>query len=355
MKVIYISSTVAFSGKGLITLGLGQYFLDKGLKVGYLKPLGKMPFRTKENIITDKLAHFVYQSLGLQDDVKNLCPVILTYELMVKRLRGEIQTFMPEVKKAFETIAQNKDIVLIGGAETIWLGSFLGISGFKIIEELGAKVLLVNKYTGDFFLDSVNETRKVLGKKLLGIVLNWVKEEQKLDIDELVIPWLEKQGIPVLGCIPYDSFLTAITVSELSERLAGRVICGQESLHNFVQNYLIGGMEVDKFVEYLRRTPDACVMVGGDRADIQLIAIEEGVRCLVLTGNLMPNEIIISKAEQRGVPIILVRENTYSIAQKIQDIAARLSLKEKEKVDKGLSLVNKYVNFERLEKILNQE
>jgi len=141
----------------------------------------------------------------------------------------------------------------------------------------------------------------------------------------------------------------------LSERLAGRVICGQESLHNFVQNYLIGGMEVDKFVEYLRRTPDACVMVGGDRADIQLIAIEEGVRCLVLTGNLMPNEIIISKAEQRGVPIILVRENTYSIAQKIQDIAARLSLKEKEKVDKGLSLVNKYVNFERLEKILNQE
>lgn len=354
MKVIYISSTVGFSGKGLITLGLGRYFLDKGLKVGYFKPLGKIPFKTEENIVTDKLAYFVYQSLGLKEDVKNLCPVILTYELMVKRLRGEMEDPMPQVKRAFETVAQNKDIVLVGGAETIWLGSFLGISGFKIIKELNAKVLLVNKYTGEVFLDGVGEVKGGLGQKLLGIIINWVREEQKPDIDELVIPWLEKQGIPVLGCIPYDNFLTSITVAELSERLRGRVICGQESLYNFVQNYLIGGMEVDKFVEYLRRTPNACVIVGGDRADIQLISIEQGVQCLVLTGNLMPNEIIISKAEQRGVPIILVRENTYFVAQRIQDIAARLSLKEKEKVDKGLTLVRKHVNFERLEKILNE-
>jgi hypothetical protein len=242
--------------------------------------------------------------------------------------------------------------VFVGGAETIWLGSFLGISGFKVTEELDARVLLVNKYTGDFFLDSVIEAKEILGKKLLGIVINWIRDEQKPDIDELVIPWLEKQGVPVLGCIPYDGFLTAITIAELSERLGGRVICGQESLNKFVQNYLIGGMEVDKFAEYLRRTTDVCVMVGGDRADIQLISIEEGVQCLVLTGNLMPNEIIISKAEQHGTSIILVRENTYSVAQKIQDIAARLSLKEKEKVDRGLVLVSKHVNFKRLEKIL---
>jgi hypothetical protein len=317
-----------------------------------------VPQRVNGDIITDKLAYFIYQSLGLKDDLESLCPVILSYELMVKKLRGEVDDLMPKVKKAFKVISQNKDIVLIGGAETIWLGSFLGISGQRVIEELNAKVLLVNKYTGDSFFDTITETKKIFSNRLLGAIINWVKKEQKLDVEELVIPWLEKKEIPVFGVLPYESFLTAITVAELSERLGGRVICGQESicgpesLHKFVINYLIGGMEVDKFTEYLRRTPYAGVIVGGDRADIQLIAIEEGAQCLVLTGNVIPNEIIISKAEQHGVPIIVIREDSYTAAQKIQDIAARLSLKEKEKVDRGLALVRKYVDFKRFESVL---
>ena len=354
MKTIYIGSTVPFSGKGLITLGLGKYFLGKGVKIGYFKPLGKLPIKVENNVITDKLAYFIYQSLGFKDDISQLCPVILNYELMVKRLRGEVEDLMSKVKEAFATISEGKDLVLIGGAETVWLGNFLGISGFKIAQALEAKVILVNKYTAELFLDTISEVKETIQDKLLGVVINWVKEEQKRDIEELVIPWLEKKDIPVLGVIPYDSFLTAVTVAELCERLGGRVITGQEGLNNFIQNYLIGGMEVDKFTEYLRRTPDVAVIVGGDRADIQLVSIEERVKCLVLTGNLMPNEIIISKAEQRGVPIILLRDDTYVAAQKIQDIATRLSLKEKEKVERGLTLVNKHFDFARLEQLLKE-
>ncbi len=351
MKKIYIGSTVPFSGKGLITLGLGKHFLSSGLKIGYFKPIGKMPFRVG-NVITDKLAYFIYQSLNLKDDITNICPVILSYELMVKRMRGEVEGLMNDVKKAFELISKDKDMVLIGGAETVWLGSFLGVSGFKVVNEVGAKVILVNKYTGELFLDTVIESKEILGDNLLGVVINWVREEQRRDIEDLVIPWLEQNGIPVLGLIPYDSFLTAVTVGELCERLGGRVITAQEGLRNFIQNYLIGGMEVDKFTEYLRKTPDAAVIVGGDRADIQLVSIEEGAKCLVLTGNLTPNEIIVSKAEQKQVPIILVRDDTYIAAQKIQDISTRLSLKEKEKVERGLALVNQYFNFTRLKELL---
>ncbi len=354
MKTIYIGSTVPFSGKGLITLGLGKYFLGKGYKIGYFKPLGKLPVKVESDVITDKLAYFIYQSLGLKDDISQLCPVILNYELMVKGLRGEVDNLMPKVKKAFAAISQGKDLVLIGGAETVWLGNFLGISGFKVAQTLEAKVILVNKYTAEFFLDTVSEAKETMQDKLLGVVINWVKEEQKRDIEELVVPWLEKNDIPVLGVIPYDAFLTAVSVAELCERLGGKVITGQEGLSNFVQNYLIGGMEVDKFTEYLRRIPDVAVIVGGDRSDIQLVSIEERAKCLVLTGNLMPNEIIISKAEQRGVPIILLRDDTYIAAQKIQDIATRLSLKEKEKVERGLRLVNEHFDFARLERLLEK-
>ena len=239
MKTIYIGSTVPFSGKGLITLGLGKYFLEKGLKIGYFKPLGKLPVRIEGDVITDKLAYFIYQSLELKDDISQLCPVILNYELMVKRLRGEVENLMPKVKNAFAAISQGKDLVLIGGAETVWLGNFLGISGFKMAQALEAKVILVNKYTAEPFLDTISEAKEIMQDKLLGVVINWVKEEQKRDIEELVIPWLEKKDIPVLGVIPYDSFLTAVTVAELCERLGGRVITGQEGLNNLSKTILL--------------------------------------------------------------------------------------------------------------------
>ena len=352
MHKIYIGSTVPFSGKGLITLGLGKNLLNKGLKVGYFKPLGKLLQKVEGNIITDRLAYFIYRVLELEEGIENLCPVWLTYELKVKALRGEVGNLMSDIKKAFEVMSKGKEVMLIGGAETMWLGNFLGISGFKIVNELGAKVILVNKYVGDFFLDSIIETKEHLGDGLLAVVINWVKKEEERDIKELVIPWLERIGVPVLGWLPFDAFLNSITVAELSERLGGRIICGHESLNNFVQNYLIGGMEVDKFSEYLRRTPNAAIIVGGDRADIQLVAIEQGARCLVLAGNLSPNEIIISKAEQRGLPIILCREHTYTIAKRIQEIAARLSLKETEKVERGLALMNKHIDFKRLYQLL---
>ncbi len=355
MHKIYIGSTVPFSGKGLITLGLGKDLLNKGLKVGYFKPLGKLPQRVEENIITDRLAYFIYKVLDLKESVKNLCPISLTYELKVKALRGELGDLRSEIKKAFEIMSKGKEVMLIGGAESMWLGNFLGISGFKIANMLGAKVILVNKYVGDFFLDSIVETKEHLGDGFLGVVINWVKAEEERDIKELIIPWLEKIGVPVLGWLPFDAFLTSITVAELSDRLGGRIICGHESLDNFVQNYLIGGMEVGKFFEYLRATPNAAVIVGGDRADIQLLAIEQGARCLVLSGNLSPNEIIISKAEHRSVPIVLCREDTYTIAKKIQEIAARLSLKEKEKVERGLTLVDRHIDFKCVYKLLGIE
>jgi len=352
MKAIYIGSTVPFSGKGLVTLGVGRYFIEKGFKIGYFKPLGEFPYRVEGEIITDKIAYSLYQNLELKDDLIYLCPVILNYELMVKILRGETEDLMLKVKRAFEEIAKDKDIVIIGGAETVWRGSFLGISGLDVVKVLNAKVILVNKYTEGDFLDTIVEIKKMLKQQLCGIVLNRLQEEQKQDIEELIVPWLEQKGIWVLGLIPHDDLLSAMKVAELSERLGGQVLSGYGGLNNFLQSYLVGGMEVTKFSEYLCHSPDPAVIVGGDRADIQLVAIEEGAKCLILTGNLIPNDIILSKAEQKDVPVILVRDDTYTVAKNIQDITNRVSLKEKEKVERGWTLLQRYMDFERLEKVL---
>jgi len=111
-------------------------------------------------------------------------------------------------------------------------------------------------------------------------------------------------------------------------------------------------MQVDRATEYFKRTKNNAVIVGGDRADIQSSAIESGTECLVLTGELYPGEIIIARAEQKGIPVIVVRDDTYSVAKKLEKLSVRLRLRDKAKVAHGMDLVMQNVNFPLLYKKL---
>ena len=54
----------------------------------------------------------------------------------------------------------------------------------------------------------------------------------------------------------------------------------------------------------LRKARNKAVITGGDRADIQLAALETSTKCIVLTGDLYPNAIILARAQECGVPIV---------------------------------------------------
>jgi hypothetical protein len=120
-----------------------------------------------------------------------------------------------------------------------------------------------------------------------------------------------------------------------------------------VENFLVGGMQVDKFIGYLLKSPPSGIIVGGDRTDIQLVAIENGVRCLILSGNLYPNATIVARAETNDVPILVVREDTFTVAKNVEAMVGQFKLEEREKINHGMNLVNQAFNFEKLYKRLN--
>ncbi|MBF0498442.1 MAG: hypothetical protein HQK58_18000, partial [Deltaproteobacteria bacterium] len=47
-----------------------------------------------------------------------------------------------------------------------------------------------------------------------------------------------------------------------------------------------------------------------------------------------------------GVPIILTRDDTYTVARRVDNFSSRLQLREKEKVDRGIWLVGKHFDFD---------
>jgi len=309
-----------------------------------MKPVGILPVRVND-LLTDNDAWRVYRALDLKDPLEDICPIVLTQELEVRSYQKEMKGLIAKVVRSFERVSRGKDIMLIGGYGSIYTGSFLGVQGLDVIKRLGAKVVLVVKYEGQYVVDYILQARKDLKERCLGVILNKVPSDLKQSAYDYTIPFLRRKNIDILGIIPHDSVVGSITVEELSEMLGGKVLCCNDRLSNLVEHFLIGAMQVDRAMEYFRKTRNNAVIVGGDRSDIQLSAIESGSVCLILTGDLYPSEIIVSVAEQKKVPILVVREDTYSIAKKLEKLSVRLRLRDTAKVERGVQIITEHVDF----------
>ena len=51
---LYIASTSGYSGKTLLALGLSRIWSGGGVKVGYVKPLGKIPVVEDGKVVAER-------------------------------------------------------------------------------------------------------------------------------------------------------------------------------------------------------------------------------------------------------------------------------------------------------------
>jgi BioD-like phosphotransacetylase family protein len=131
-----------------------------------------------------------------------------------------------------------------------------------------------------------------------------------------------------------------VTVRQLNEILNGSVLCCEDKLDEFVENFLIGAMDVDSALNYFRRTPNKAVITGAHRSDIQLAALETSTKCIILTGGFQTNEVVLGKARARGIPILSVPSDTFSAIDKIEFRMGKTSIREKRKVERAKELIS---------------
>jgi hypothetical protein len=322
-----------------------------GFKVGYFKPMGRSPMKS-ENIMTDQGAWLIWKLFELEDPIEMVCPVVITRDLIVQNFEKDVQGIQQKIADAFEKISDNKDVVVIGCDSALSEGSSFGASGAEIVRQLNASALFVQRYTKELCIDFLLEQRKAMGDSMIGAVFNQVSPHDLDDIKNLAVPFLRRKDVEVYGSVPEDTLLGSIWVNDLADHLGADVVCSKDSLDCLVDNFLVGGMQVDKFISYLLKTPSSGIIVGGDRTDIQLVAIENDVRCLILSGNLYPNNTIISRAEAKGVPILVVRDDTYTVAKNVEAMVGQFKPNERDRLNHGIRLVEKVFDFEKLYKAI---
>jgi BioD-like phosphotransacetylase family protein len=348
---LYIASMTGFSGKSLVTLGLGLLLKEEGFRIGYIKPFGKIPLKCGERFI-DADAEFMRKSLEIEEPQEVVSPFVVTPEIQKSFLKGKNADTLDIVKEAIKSIG-GKDAVIVGGAADLFEGSVFGVNALRIIHYLKARTLVVEPWSGDASIDSIIGSRELLGDSFAGVVINKVPQAAHDYIRDLVRPYLEKRGIPVFASLHRDILLDSITVRQLNEILGGKILCCEEGLDEFVENFSIGAMDVDSALRYFRRTPNKAVITGTHRSDIQLAALETSTQCIILTGGMQTNEVILEKAKTAAVPLISVHEDTFSTVEKIEAVLGKIRIREQKKVLKTKEIITKEFDFKRFLKEVN--
>jgi BioD-like phosphotransacetylase family protein len=350
MVPIFIASNRSFSGKTFLALGIAQKLIELGYKVGYLKPLGKMPVK-KGSDLYDADAIFIRESLALPDPINVISPFVLSYEMQNLIFEGKLGDIKKQILAAFNA-QKDKDFVIIGGAGDFFEGSTLGIDAASLIEETGARVVMVEAWRGDKSIDSLYGGSKLIGERFVGGIFNKVPANSLSYVKETAAPFLEKSGVAIFGIFQKDSLLESITIRQIVEILNGKVLCCAENIDDLVEHFSIGAMDVNSALNYFSRVRNKAVITGAHRSDIQLVAMETSTKCIIITGGLHTNDVVLGKAQSKGIPIVSVPLDTFTVVDRIEAVIGKTSIRQKEKTLRIKELIDSQFNADRMLKLL---
>ncbi len=342
MRSLLVSSIDEYSGKSGVIAALGEIFREKGLKVGYFKP-----FTTYDDADIEVMKDI----LSLEESEEKLCPIrIESYaEFMLSSDPVELRKVVID---GFTEVAEGKDVVFVEGSMGYFAGEAIGLSDIDVASILSSKVLMVAKYAGDFTIDRLLSASKVMGDMMA--IINQVTGFKRTYFGTIASKILEPNGIKLVGMLPKDELLSGMSVEEIRKALNGiYLVEPREDL--LIESFLIGAMSPQTAMSYFRAARNAAVITGGDRADLHAVAMDAGIKCLILTGNMEPPATILGMAEKYGVPVILVREDTLTTAEKLGRAFGRVRIRGEKKLRRFREIVEHYVDVGSIMKELGLE
>ncbi len=347
MDTIIVASTRPYTGKSGIVLALFEILRDAGRHPAYFKPYGTMP-STVDGVHTDLDAAYAARHTGVDTPLDVICPVVESGRFVEDVVAGRIKDVRDRVRSAYDTIVPTADVILIEGPSDLYQGRAVGVSLPEVAEQLDGRVVLVTPGERTHLPDDVLCAAEYLGQRLAGVIYNDVPSSMHEFTVEKAIPFLISRGIEVFGAIPHDAELASVTIAEVAEELGGTVLCATEHLENTAESFMVGAMGQEKALRFFRRRPRKIVITGGDRADVQLAALETETRGLVLTGNLPPAPHVLSRAEELGVPMILVGLDTLAAVERLEGLFGRMRVHDPGKAARIREMLVEAVDIEAM-------
>ena len=322
--VLLIVSLHERAGKTMLCAGLAKYWQNCGRKVGYFKPV----FSAGEKTASQE------KSLAL---VRNVLSLTETPEVIHPLVPNS-----PEpLKAAFAAVSQSKDIMVIEA----------GLAQAHVLAAAtGAVVLVVHDYASD--LEKALPEYTKLSANLAGIVLNKIPAKKLSLVARQSEEMLAKAGLKMLGVVPENRILAALSVGDLAEALEGKILNNPEKATDLIENYMMGSSTFDRGVAYYQRKNNKAVLLWGERpgyrkaalAGLPQLALQTSTRCVVISDAAVPLPAILQKAEEKGVPFISVPGKLAEVINKLEKAMQGTTFAQEQKISPLLTMLPGVLN-----------
>ncbi|MFC2014314.1 AAA family ATPase, partial [Chloroflexota bacterium] len=338
LVALYITSSESSVGKTAICAGLGKYLLDDGKKVGFLKPI----ITDSKNLSpgsADSDAVFMKQIFALDEPLGLLCPVITEKDNLVNKIRD-----------TYERVSSGKDVVIVEGVCGLGSDTILERASYAMAEALCAKVIIVERYSSYLSQGTFADIYKEFGDFLFGVVLNEVPKARSEQVHKETSAQDGGAGVNILGILPEDRALFALTVAELAQDIQGDILNNAEKSDELIENFMLGAKQVDPGPEYYGRKINKAVVVRSERPDMQMAALETPTKCLVVSGDVPLTPGVLYQAEVKNIPVISARADISSIATSIEDALDKSKFNQEKKLRKLGEIMKQFFDFQSLYK-----
>ncbi len=350
-KTFYLCSLNERAGKSFLSIGFIQKLQKEGKKYAYFKPIGcpKGAFSLKTDKDIDFILKNVYKDKESYDKV---CPISIPDAYYIDLIDAEKKIeYIERIKATYEEISKDVDYVIIEGGPSVRKFTRVGIDDVSIAKSLGIKdMIYVSPESSDKCIDNIFFTKNYFdfrGVNLSAIIFNKIDFEYIPRIKELQKGHIDKYNIPVLGIIERSIELFSPRVMEVKEGIGGELIneAATAGMNNIVETIIIGAMNAQAALKYLRQVKKAAVITGGDRTDLALAALNEDVSVLILTGFIQPDVKVVRVANEKKIPIILSPSDTYTTMRNLERLKPGI---QEDEIQAVLDLMESEIDWEFL-------
>ncbi|HMA99749.1 MAG TPA: AAA family ATPase [Spirochaetota bacterium] len=366
MTNLFIAATSQNAGKTTASLGLLNHFNSKGIKTGFIKPVGQRYLEINNNKV-DEDSVFIKKVFNTPDSLSDMNPVAIPRGFTTHFInhRKKYHHLQKKITTAYKNVSKKNDIVIVEGTGHSGVGAIFELHNAKVAKMLDTKAIIVTEGGIGRAIDEIILNSALLekqGVEVIGVIINKVLEEKYKKIKKILTKALNYENIPALGFLPHQQLLTLPHIYQVKKKLKAEIICGANFMDKYVNNIVIGAMEAQNTIKHLSQ--NSVLITPGDRVDNILVSISahltddaEATRIsgLILTCGIKPHKRILGLLKKSSIPVLYTKEDTYGVASKVYSMTIKTQSKDTSKISMIKEMFDKYIDCRKILKSIRPQ
>ena len=362
-QAFFVASTGQHVGKTTTCLGLVSGLKKKFNKVSFLKPIGQESLEIDSGVLVDKDVPLFKDYFHLEDPYELMSPILFSQGFTRDYLdeKIDLNSLIGCLDVCYAELLNYNDCIIVEVTGHTGVGSIIDFNNAQVAAHLKTPMVLISSGGLGSSLDALAINKALCDQynvPIVGVILNKVIPSKKEMILHYMQKALSRWKIPLLGCIPYDPFLSNPTISDYSNLFKADLISGIEHRLRHFEHIRLVATSLEVYKTLIR--PSQLVITPASREDIIMETLSHHfdrknkltqndlLSGMILTGNLAPKLSTIEALKKANIPAFYIPIHTFNAMKMITSYIAKLRKEDTLRIEQTIAVVESHIDFEHL-------